>query len=65
MSWSIHNAAGAARQLLKARLGPPSQDDAPRHRERGPRVLDGQIDIYGVEHRHSPQLELEEEQPDE
>jgi hypothetical protein len=34
-------------------------------RERGPRVLDGQIDIYGVEHRHSPQPELEEEQPDE
>jgi hypothetical protein len=65
MSWSIHNAASAAKQLLKARTGPPSEDDAPRRRARGPRVLDGQIDIYGAEHRHSPQLELEEVEPDE
>jgi hypothetical protein len=65
MSWSIHNAVSAAKQLVKARTGPPSEDDTPRRQGRGPRVLDGQIDIYGTEHRRRPQLELEEVEPDE
>jgi hypothetical protein len=66
MSWSVHNAVSTAKQLARrARIGPPSEDDAPRRQGRGPRVLDGQIDIYGVEHRRSSQLEFEEAEPDE
>jgi hypothetical protein len=65
MSWSVHNAVSAAKQLLKSRNGPPSEEDGPRRGARGPRPLDGQIDIYGSEHRRSPQLELEEVERDE
>jgi hypothetical protein len=65
MSWNVHNAVSAAKQVLKVRTGPPSEDDAPRRRGRGPRVLDGQIDIYGAEHRRTSQLELEEVESDE
>jgi hypothetical protein len=65
MSWSVHNAVSAAKQLLKARTGPPSEDDGPRRSGRGPRVLDGQINIYRTEYHRRPQLELEEVEPDE
>jgi hypothetical protein len=66
MSWGVHNAVSAARQLLKARTGPPSEEDAPRLSGRGPRVLDGQIDIYGIEHRKRRQpAPWEEAEPDE
>ena len=66
MSWSVHNAVSAAAQLARrGRKGAPSEEDAPRRSGRGPRVLDGQIDIYGAEYRRRPQLELEEVEPDE
>jgi hypothetical protein len=67
MSWSIHNAVSAAAQLARrARTGAPGEDNAPRRRGRGPRVLDGQIDIYGIEHRKRRQpAPWEEAEPDE
>lgn len=63
---SIHKAASAAAQLARrGRKGPPSEEDAPRRGARGPRPLDGQLDLYGVEHRRRPQRKLEEAEPDE
>jgi hypothetical protein len=37
--------------MLNAQKGPPSKDDVPRRPSKPPRVLDGQIDIFG--HVHS------------
>jgi hypothetical protein len=39
-----------ARRLLGARKGPPTEADAPRRSSQLPRVLPGQIDIFGTTH---------------
>jgi hypothetical protein len=66
MTWKVHDAVASARQLLKGRKGPPTDEDGPRRGARGPRPLDGQIDIYGIEFRRFPQLkETEEAERDE
>jgi hypothetical protein len=43
-----HPSITNARRLLKARKGPPSEDDAPKRRSRPPRVMPGQMSIYDV-----------------
>jgi hypothetical protein len=55
-----------ARRLLRAREGPPTEADRPRHNGRLPRVLDGQLDLEGRIHRADGSLEefeREREQP--
>ena len=39
-----------ARRLLKARKGPPTDAERPLRPSKPPRVLDGQIDIFGHVH---------------
>jgi hypothetical protein len=53
-----------ARRQLGARKGPPTDADAPRRQSHPPRVLPGQIDVYGVTHgfdedAYREQLEIE------
>ena len=45
-----HEGIAHARQLLKARKGPPSEADRPRRPSRPPRVLPGQVDIHATTH---------------
>jgi hypothetical protein len=45
-----HPGLSAARRMLGARKGPPTEADSPRRESRPPRVLPGQIDVYGVTH---------------
>jgi hypothetical protein len=40
-----HPAITEARRFLRARKGPPNDDDRPRRKSRPPRVLDGQLSI--------------------
>jgi hypothetical protein len=40
-------AIAEARRLLKARKGPPTDADRPQRPSKPPRVLYGQIDIFG------------------
>jgi hypothetical protein len=43
-----------ARRLLKARKGPPTDADRPQRLSKPPRVLPGQIDIFGHVHGRPP-----------
>ena len=42
-----HPALAQARKLSKARKGPPTDADRPERPSKPPRVLDGQVDIFG------------------
>ena len=48
-----------ARRLLKARKGPPTEADRPQRPSKRPRVLDGQIDIFGDVHGGDVEPELD------
>jgi hypothetical protein len=39
-----------ARRMRAARRGPPSEYDRPQHPSLPPRVLPGQVDIFGTTH---------------
>jgi hypothetical protein len=56
-------AMAEARRLLKARKGPPTENDRPQRPSKPPRVLDGQIDLYGRVHEApvQPRPEWEEQ----
>jgi hypothetical protein len=54
-------AMAEARRLLKARKGPPTENDRPQRPSKPPRVLDGQIDIFGHVHGGDVQPELDDE----
>jgi hypothetical protein len=45
-----HPSLTEAWRLLGARKGPPSESDRPPGPSQPPRVLPGQIDIFGVTH---------------
>jgi hypothetical protein len=47
---NVHPALQEARRLLIARKGKPGESDRPRPRGRGPKPLQGQIDIFGNVH---------------
>ena len=60
-----HPALGHARRLLKADKRPPTEADRPNRPSKPPRILDGQIDIFGHVHGGDvqPQLGGDEEEP--
>jgi hypothetical protein len=45
-----HPALAHARRMLKADKRPPIEADRPRQLSKPPRVLDGEIDIFGQVH---------------
>jgi hypothetical protein len=59
MSGKESSGISIARRLFKARKGPPTEADGPGRPSNPPRVLDGQIDIFGRIHRRNVQSELD------
>jgi hypothetical protein len=49
-----------ARRMLAARKGPPTEADRPQRASKPPRVLDGQIDIFGHVHGGHVQPQLDD-----